>query len=139
MPWTLPVKRVARRAKMVYLTPGGTTDYDNDSPEFKFRGRMKTYENGQYRFETLLPGPYPIRPGGPLRPKHVHFKVTPPSGESLTTQMYFAGDPYNRQDPFYDPSLESDVKKNGAGTWQGTFDIALMSAPQTQRFEVKAA
>jgi protocatechuate 3,4-dioxygenase beta subunit len=39
------------------------------------------------------------------RPRHIHLIVTRPDCESLTTQIYFDGDKYNRWDPWWRPSL----------------------------------
>jgi protocatechuate 3,4-dioxygenase beta subunit len=48
---------------------------------------------GRYRFETILPGRYGDSAG--IRPAHIHAKVLTPQGNALlTTQLYFAGDPY---------------------------------------------
>ena len=33
-----------------------------------------------------------------MRPPHIHYKVRTPSGRSVTTQLYFAGDPLNDKD-----------------------------------------
>jgi hypothetical protein len=38
------------------------------------------------------PGKYPN--GSNYRPSHIHFKITPPGFDTLTTQLYFEGDPY---------------------------------------------
>ncbi len=123
--------------------PNGEGVYDNDSQEYRYRGRMRTDKDGRFDYTTFLPGPYPIRPGGPLRPKHIHYKVTAPDGSTLTTQMYFAGDPYNRQDPFYDPSLEvapaSAQLPDGSRAQAATFDITMLRAIPRERFEVRPA
>lgn len=62
--------------------------YDNAG--FKLRGQTTTNEKGFYLFETILPGKY--LNGGSFRPAHIHFKITPPGFETLTTQLYFEGD-----------------------------------------------
>lgn len=65
-------------------------------PYFGYFGQFMTDEEGRYSFKTIKPAAYPI-PGGLTRPAHVHFKLT---GfiPVLITQMYFAGDPYNKSD-----------------------------------------
>lgn len=60
---------------------------------FRLRGKIVTDAYGRYRFDTILPGHYGDAAG--IRPAHIHVKVRTPLGhELLTTQLYFAGDPY---------------------------------------------
>ena len=80
-------------------------------PENNLRGRLVTDADGRFELETVLPVPYEIPKQGAVgqllaaigrtafRPAHVHFKVTHESARPLTTQVYFAGDPW----------LDSDV------------------------------
>src|ERR1700704_1884003 len=35
-------------------------EYDNQSPEFRLRGRMRTGKDGLYRIETVMPGQYDL-------------------------------------------------------------------------------
>jgi catechol 1,2-dioxygenase len=59
----------------------------------RLRGRVVADAEGRYRFETILPGRYGDAAG--IRPAHLHAKVLTPMGNALlTTQIYFAGDPY---------------------------------------------
>lgn len=69
-------------------------------PNFQYWGLHRTDAEGRYRFITVLPAPYPA---GFLwtRPAHVHFKVRRAGAPVLTTQMYFAGDPYLAQDRIF--------------------------------------
>lgn len=59
---------------------------------FQGYGRYTTGEDGAYRFRTIRPVPYPGRT------PHIHFAVRTPTGESLVTQMYVAGEPGNERD-----------------------------------------
>lgn len=93
--------------------------YDNDDPknppakdEFRFRARLKTDKNGLYKFETMKPVAYSIGPNQ-YRPAHIHVKVHHEGYDSLTTQLYFPEDKYNKKDPWYKPSLVLDLKKDG--------------------------
>lgn len=103
--------------------------YDS-SNNYNLRGKMKTDANGQYSFETILPGAYDIG-GGQFRPKHIHVKASAQSHADLTTQLYFQGDPFIPSDPWAsDPDaidriipLTKDVNNN----WKGEFDIILDS------------
>ncbi|MEM6927391.1 MAG: dioxygenase, partial [Myxococcota bacterium] len=81
-----------------HADPAG--DYDG-SADGKYRGQTRTDADGAYRFETLVPGRY--LNGAQFRPAHVHVKVWVDGVERLTTQLYFANDPYNDVDPWFDP------------------------------------
>lgn len=61
-------------------------EYDNTG--YTFRGHQFTDNKGRYYLDTVLPGLYASRPI-----EHIHVKVTSPSGEVLTTQLYFPGQP----------------------------------------------
>ncbi len=56
---------------------------------------MTTDENGYYGYKTILPGAYALGPSAssPRRCRHIHYKVSHPDFENITTQMYFEGDP----------------------------------------------
>jgi protocatechuate 3,4-dioxygenase beta subunit len=45
-----------------------------------------------FRFRTIKPVPYPGRA------PHIHFAISGPGIERLTTQMYVAGEPANARD-----------------------------------------
>ena len=100
-----------------------------DAHAFNLRGRLASDAAGRYRFESILPGRYPLF--WPLtRPRHIHLTVTHPECEPLTTQIYFEGDEYNRWDPWWDASLTIRLEKNvetGALLvgWRGVFDVVL--------------
>ena len=51
------------------------------------RGIISTDQNGYYGFESIFPGYYAGRP------RHIHYKITSPSGLELITQCYFEVDP----------------------------------------------
>jgi protocatechuate 3,4-dioxygenase, beta subunit len=61
-------------------------------PSFQGYGRFTTGADGVYRFRTIKPVPYPGRA------PHIHFKISAPAMEALTTQMYVAGAPENAGD-----------------------------------------
>lgn len=107
--------------------------YDNDDPakpprkdEFHLRGRLKTGKDGQYEFETIRPAAYQIGPKQ-YRPAHIHIKVHHEGHESLTTQLYFKGDKYNKTDPWYKPSLALDPKPDGK-RFKASFKFVLAKA-----------
>lgn len=74
-----------------YHHPG---DRRNVPLDFNFQGygQFTTAADGGYRFRTIKPVPYPGRA------PHIHFTVSGPGIEPLTTQMYVAGAPENDGD-----------------------------------------
>jgi protocatechuate 3,4-dioxygenase beta subunit len=60
-------------------------NYDNDG--FHFRGQIPVHENGEYKFETIIPGQYSDRA------QHIHYVITSPGHKQLVTQLYFETDP----------------------------------------------
>lgn len=107
-------------------------EYYDASNNYRLRGRLETDSEGHYRFETIKPGNYPM--GGVVRPAHIHFNVSAPDLEPLTTQMYFAGDPHlGPDDPCSgcssgDETLIIDletVERDGTELLRGQFDIVL--------------
>lgn len=96
---------------------------------FNLRGRLRSDAAGQYHFESVVPGRYPLI--WPLtRPPHIHVIVTHPQYEPLTTQIYFEGDKYNVLDPWWNPALTIPLERQAAGEsgraeCRGIFDIVL--------------
>jgi catechol 1,2-dioxygenase len=83
--------------------------YDNNDPtlgEFHLRGRMLADDHGRYEFRTVVPPPYEIPKDGPagrllrelgrhaFRPAHLHLKAGAEGHASLTTMVFFQGDPW---------------------------------------------
>jgi catechol 1,2-dioxygenase len=115
--------------------------YDTNKPgnftehvDFHLRGMMLTDQQGNYEFETIMPGRYPIPPNlpglekyaGVMRPAHIHFRVSEMLHVPLTTQLYFKGDPYIGNDPWASnkPSMAIDLKQDGK-VLHGTLDLVL--------------
>ena len=71
--------------------------YDNAG--YRFRGYQLTDARGRYRLLTVVPGLYPGRT------EHIHVKVTPPGGGTLTTQLFFPGVSQNTDDGIFDRRL----------------------------------
>ncbi|GAA5833970.1 hypothetical protein JCM9279_004177 [Rhodotorula babjevae] len=77
------------------------------------RGRFKTDENGYYSYRLIKPTPYPIPFDGPVgkllkslnrhvfRPAHLHMMFIAEGYETLTTALYFKGDPYLNSDAVF--------------------------------------
>ena len=67
--------------------------YAAGESEYRLRGKIVTDDLGRYSLETILPGRYGDSEG--IRPAHLHVRFLTPGGNLLlTTQLYFAGDPY---------------------------------------------
>lgn len=69
-------------------------------PNFQGIGITRTDSDGWYAFRTIRPAPYPLAFVGDsgMRARHIHFKVAHKDAGSLTTQMYFEGDPLIARD-----------------------------------------
>ena len=74
---------------------------------FQGYGSTPTDASGRYRFRTIKPVAY----GG--RTPHIHFRITAPSGNELTTQMYIRGYPGNKRDGLF-RRLGSEARKQAA-------------------------
>jgi protocatechuate 3,4-dioxygenase beta subunit len=95
--------------------------YDNDG--FQLRGVLETAADGTYEVFTIVPGRY--LNGDRYRPAHIHVKASAAEHQLLTTQLYFAGDPFNEGDPFIKDSLIMTPSQNGDGSLAATFDFVL--------------
>jgi protocatechuate 3,4-dioxygenase beta subunit len=67
--------------------------YDNTG--FRYRGYQVADADGRYRLETAMPAEYPGRTA------HIHVKITPPGGATLTTQLYFPDVARNASDGIF--------------------------------------
>lgn len=82
-------------------------------PEHNLRGRFVTDENGEYAFLSVKPRHYPIPDDGPVgrlltalgrhpnRPAHIHFIVSQPGFETVTTHIFAPDCPYLDSDPVF--------------------------------------
>ena len=94
--------------------------YDNEG--FHLRGKLVTDEKGRYEMRTIVPGRY--LNGDTYRPAHVHVKLRAQGHRVLTTQLYFAGDPYNKVDPFIVESLIMKTMNTRVGL-RASFDFVI--------------
>ena len=70
-------------------------EYDikgQEDPNFQGWGQAITNEHGEYKFKTILPGPYAART------RHIHFKISKRDYHQLTTQLFFEGEEKNKKD-----------------------------------------
>jgi hydroxyquinol 1,2-dioxygenase len=94
------------------------------------RGWLAAGPNGEYSFWSVRPSPYPIPHDGPvgelltaagrgpMRPAHLHFKVTATGHRPLITHVFAAGDPYLTDDAVFGvkDSLVAEFVEHEGGT-----------------------
>jgi protocatechuate 3,4-dioxygenase, beta subunit len=82
-------------------------------PHFVGAGRALTDDDGNYRFTTIKPGPYPWKNHtNAWRPAHIHFSLFGRAfTQRLVTQMYFPGDPLFFQDPIFNGVRDEGARK----------------------------
>ena len=83
--------------------------YDSQDPQQalgNLRGVFTTDDEGRFWFRSVLPSSYPVPTDGPagellkalgrhpMRPGHLHLRVTALGFRSVTTHAFVAGDPY---------------------------------------------
>ncbi len=113
--------------------PNGLYDLQDDTqPEMNLRARFHTDSEGRYRFRSIKPASYPVPTDGPVgqmlnavgrhpfRPAHIHFLITAPDYETLTTALYIDGDEYLDSDAVFGSRKSlvvgySQSNKNGGG------------------------
>jgi protocatechuate 3,4-dioxygenase beta subunit len=95
-----------------------TGEYDNKG--FTLRGKVKTNNDGVYLIDTIIPKEY--GQGDITRPGHIHLKVGVPNQPTLTTQLYFEGDPYLTD--LEDKSLIMKITESN-GTKKAKFDFVI--------------
>jgi protocatechuate 3,4-dioxygenase beta subunit len=108
----------------VYHHPG-----DDGDPDARFQGfgAMVTNREGAYHFRALRPVPYTGRT------PHIHYRVTAPGFERLTTQLYVAEDAsqnerdmlYKRHTPDEQRLLTSAFRPHDSGGVTAEFNIVL--------------
>ena len=108
------------KAELDVWQADATGAYDNDG--YRFRGTLVTDDQGRYQLRTIIPGRY--LNGKTYRPAHLHVKVRARGRDELTTQLYFAGDPYNAKDPFIVDSLIMK-HRDEKGARRASFDFVL--------------
>lgn len=105
------------------------------------RGRFRTSRLGTFAFETVRPVAYAIPDDGPVghlldqlgrhpwRPAHIHFLVTAPGYDPLTTHVFDSGSDYLDSDAVFgvEESLIATfgAAANGDGALDAEFDFVL--------------
>lgn len=107
---------------------GEYSNVDGNPNDFAYRAKVQGDADGSYRYYSVMPGLYPGRP------KHTHFKVWVNDTLKLTSQMYFAGDSLNAQDPWAsiaEPNRVVELDTLPNGDLEARFDIYTIDDPWT--------
>jgi len=111
----------------------GDGNYDMQLPGetgMRARARLRADAEGRYAFWSIRPSYYPVPTDGPVgrmllkmgrhpnRPGHVHFKVSAPGCQSVTTHLFVADSPYLDSDAVFGvrDSLVIDFERHAPGT-----------------------
>jgi protocatechuate 3,4-dioxygenase beta subunit len=123
-------------ANQVYLhSRDSVPKADQRDKNFQGFGRFGVGSSGEYRFRTIKPVPYPGRPA-----PHIHFKVKKNGRELLTSQIFIAGFPGNKNDGIYRDAGDAferelvstdfkPVKDSKIGELYAKFDIIVGRTP----------
>lgn len=111
---------IGAKIEVWHCAPNGLYEQqDPDQPEYNLRGTFFADEKGNYSFICLRPTAYPIPYDGPagdlltlmdrhpMRPGHIHWRVTHPNFHSLITQTYDGEDPYTKDDSVF--AVKDDI------------------------------
>jgi protocatechuate 3,4-dioxygenase beta subunit len=93
-----------------------------DLSGYRFRATVRAASDGAFAFRTIVPGRY--LNGAQYRPSHIHVKVHSDGNPTLTTQLYFAGDPFNDRDPWFEESLALNLMRTREGR-RARFDFVI--------------
>ncbi|MFG6667839.1 catechol 1,2-dioxygenase [Halomonas sp. HNIBRBA4712] len=89
---------------------GGYSFFDPSQSEYNLRRTIYTDGEGRYTARSIIPSGYGVPEGAPTdvvlkalgrhgeRPAHIHYFVSAPGHQHLTTQINLAGDPYTFDD-----------------------------------------
>jgi hydroxyquinol 1,2-dioxygenase len=117
------------------------------------RGHLQSEQDGRYWFWSVKPTFYPIPSDGPvgelldaakrspMRPAHVHFMVSAPGYQTVTTHVFADGDPHLDGDAVFgvkseliapvvrhDPGRAPDGRELDVPYWSITYDLVLAPA-----------
>ena len=129
-------------ANAVYLhTRDSGSKKQKQDQNFQGFGRFETASNGEYRFRTIKPVPYPGRPA-----PHIHIKIKQGDRELLTTQLMIRGHEGNARDGVFRTAgdivnrelIMGDfvpVKDSKIGELACQFDIVLGQTPDDRELD----
>lgn len=112
----------------------------DQQPEFNLRGRLQADEAGRFAFESVKPRGYRLPADGPVgrlmtglglcleRPAHLHFRVTAPGYQVLTTHVFDRDDPAIGRDALFGvkPDLLGQFHPTNSG-W--SLDVSFVLTP----------
>ncbi|EJM61841.1 catechol 1,2-dioxygenase, proteobacterial [Pseudomonas sp. GM50] len=87
-------------------TKGNYSHFDTTQSKYNLRRRVVTDSDGRYRAQSIVPSGYGCDPSGPTqecldqlgrhgqRPAHIHFFISAPGHDHLTTQINLSNDAY---------------------------------------------
>ena len=102
-----------------------------DTAGFRLRGHQYTDRDGRFSVTTIVPGLYTGRT------RHLHVKAQAPNHPSLTTQLYFPGEPRNARDSLFSPALLLDLGEGSAGKdARFTFVLRTSEEPDSGSYAV---
>jgi len=120
--------------------------YENQEPdlqpEFNLRGQFRTGTSGQLTIRSVRPVGYAIPADGPVgrllgrlgirldRPAHIHFRISAPGFQRLTTHVFDRADPALAHDPLFavHSALVTDFIPGPDRTWTTAFRFVLARA-----------
>lgn len=126
--------------------------YENQEPDHQpennLRGRFRTDAQGRFTFTSVMPGGYALPADGPVgrlmtalglcleRPAHLHFRVSAPGHERLTTQIFDRAHPAIGRDAVFGvkPGLLADFRAVplDGGSQTRALDLDLVLCPLRQ-------
>ena len=89
---------------------GNYSFFDPSQSDYNLRHSIFTDDEGRYSARSIIPSGYGVPEGAPTdqvlkalgrhgqRPAHIHFFISAPGHQHLTTQINLAGDPYTFDD-----------------------------------------
>jgi protocatechuate 3,4-dioxygenase beta subunit len=120
--------------------------YENQAPdqqpERNLRGIYRSGADGQVTLRTVRPKGYDIPHDGPVgellarlglsprRPAHLHFRISAPGFQTLTTHLFDGDDPALDTDPLFavDPALVTRFRPCGSGGFEADHSFILARA-----------
>jgi hydroxyquinol 1,2-dioxygenase len=129
----------------------GVYDMQVEGQGMTLRGRLRTDAEGRYRFWSIRPSEYPVPTDGPvgvmlkrmgrhpMRPGHIHMKVSAEGHVPLTTHLFARGARYLDSDAVFGvrDSLIVDYERHEPGT--GPDGRPLAQPYYTVRYDFRLA
>lgn len=94
-------KPIADAAIEIWQTDeDGVYEAQQTEGDIRYRATVRTDQDGRYQFRTVMPVDYPVPTDGPVgqllartdiseyRPAHIHFRLSAPGYETLTTHLF---------------------------------------------------